>query len=184
MKSQTIIQVMFKKSPKTKQFDMFSSPSGQLCEREGRLYDGIVSVRDKRKISAKSVQNPNEPDAEYRGKNKQRVKGFVTNITETVPEDGKPSLVTDVKVKGATAAFFEEAVKETEKVTGDDVENAYVDGAYQSETNREFAKDKINIISGGLQGKPSRFDLNLKDDIRSHGQDHRRNQDCNPGKTG
>ena len=73
----------------------------------------------------------------------------------------------DVKVKGATAAdndFFEEVVKETEKVTGDDVENAYVDGAYQSEKNREFAKDKINIISGGLQGKPSRFDLNLKDD--------------------
>ncbi len=30
---------MFKKSPKTKQFDMFSSPSGLLCEREGRLYD-------------------------------------------------------------------------------------------------------------------------------------------------
>ena len=54
-------------------------------------------------------------------------------------------------MKGATAAdndFFEEAVKETEMVTGNDVENAYVDGAYQSETNREFAKDKINIISG------------------------------------
>lgn len=70
-------------------------------------------------------------------------------------------------MKGATVAdndFFEETIKETEKVTGDDVENAYVDGAYQSEKNREFAKDKINIISGGLQGKPSRFNLNLKDD--------------------
>ena len=90
-----------------------------------------------------------------------------TRSTETVPEDGKPSLITAVKVKGATAAdndFFEEAVKETEKVTCNDVENAYVDGAYQSEKNREFAKYKINIISGGLQGKPSRFDLNLKDD--------------------
>lgn len=138
-----------------------------FSEQYEKSDDGIVSVRDKRKISAKSVQNPNDPDAEYRGKNKQRVKGFVTNITETVPENGKPSLITDVKVKGATAAdndFFEEAVKETEKVTGVDVENVYVDGAYQSEKNREFAKDKINIISGGLQGKPSRFDLNLKDD--------------------
>lgn len=70
-------------------------------------------------------------------------------------------------MKGATVAdndFFEEAIKETEKVTGDDVENAYVDGAYQSERNREFAKDKINIISSGLQGMPSRFDLNLKAD--------------------
>ena len=30
---------MFKKSLKTKLFDMFCSPSGLLCEREGRLYD-------------------------------------------------------------------------------------------------------------------------------------------------
>ena len=30
---------MFKKSPKTKQFDIFSSPSGLMCEREGRQYD-------------------------------------------------------------------------------------------------------------------------------------------------
>lgn len=138
-----------------------------FSEQYEKSEDGVVSVRDKRKISAKSVQNPNDPDAEYRGKHKQKVKGFVTNITETVPEKDKPSLITDVKVKGATAAdndFFEEAVKETEKVTGNDVENAYVDGAYQSEKNREFAKDKINIVSGGLQGKASRFDLNLKDD--------------------
>ena len=35
---------MFKKSPKTKQFDMFSSPSGLLCEREGRLYDDPISL--------------------------------------------------------------------------------------------------------------------------------------------
>lgn len=138
-----------------------------FSEQYEKSDDGIVSVRDKRKISAKSVQNPNDSDAEYRGKNKQRVKGFVTNITETVPENGKHSPITDVKVKGSTAAdkdFFEEAVKETEKVTGNDVENAYVDGAYQSEKNREFANNKINIISGSLQGKPSRFDLNLKDD--------------------
>ena len=30
---------MFKKSPKTKQFNLFSSPSGLMCEREGRMYD-------------------------------------------------------------------------------------------------------------------------------------------------
>lgn len=95
-----------------------------FSEQYEKSDDGVVSVRDKRKISANSVQNPNDPDAEYRGKNKQRVKGFVTNITETVPEDGKPSLITAVKVKGATAAdndFFEGAVKETEKVTGNNV---------------------------------------------------------------
>lgn len=30
---------MFKKSSKTKQFNLFSSPSGLMCERESRMYD-------------------------------------------------------------------------------------------------------------------------------------------------
>ena len=30
---------MFKKSPKTKQFNLFSFPSGLMCERESRMYD-------------------------------------------------------------------------------------------------------------------------------------------------
>ena len=30
---------MFKKSPKTKQFNLFSSPSGLMCKRESRMYD-------------------------------------------------------------------------------------------------------------------------------------------------
>ena len=30
---------MFKKSPKTKLFNLFSSPSGLMCERESRMYD-------------------------------------------------------------------------------------------------------------------------------------------------
>lgn len=138
-----------------------------FSEQYEKSDDGVVSVRDKRKISAKSVQNPNDPDAEYRSKHKQKVKGFSTNITETLPEPGKPSLITDVKVKGATAAdneFFEDAVMATKEITGNDVETAYVDGAYQSQANRDFAKDEeINIIAGGLQGKPSRFDLNMTD---------------------
>ena len=95
------------------------------------------------------------------------MKGFSTNITETLPEKDKPSLITDVKVKGATAAdndFFEDAVKATKEVTGDNVETAYVDGAYQSQSNRDFAKDEeMDIVAGGLQGKPSRFDLNMTD---------------------
>ena len=60
-------------------------------------------------------------------------------------------------MKGATAAdndFFEEAIKQTGKVTCNDVENTYVDGAYQSEKNREFAKDKINIIRRKVESIP------------------------------
>ena len=130
--------------------------------------DGVVSVRDKKQISAKSLQNPNDPDAEYRGKGGQKVKGYSTNITETTDEVGKPSLIIDVKVKGVSAAdngYLQDAVNSTKEVTGNDVSTIYADGAYQSDGNREFAKEnQIDFVANGLQGKTSRFDLNMTEE--------------------
>jgi hypothetical protein len=141
-------------------------------EQYEKSEDGTVSVRDKKKISAKSVQNPNDPDAQYRSKDKQKVKGYSVNITETTDEAGKPSLITDVIVKGATVAdnsFLERAVKESAEVTGNKVETVHADGAYQSEHNREIAKagdTGFDFMANGIQGKPSRYDLILLDDNR------------------
>ena len=143
-----------------------------LCRVFSEQYDkseeGIVSVRDKKKVCAKSLQNPHDPDAEYRGKNGKKVKGYSTNITETTDEPGKPSLITDVKVKGASAAdngFVQDAIDSTKDVTGNDVQTVYTDGAYQSKENRKFAEDNgIDFIANGIQGKPSRFDLDMTDE--------------------
>ena len=130
--------------------------------------EGIVSVRDRKKVCAKSLQNPHDPDAEYPGKNGKKVKGYGTNITETTDEPGKPSLITDVKVKGASAAdngFVQDAIDSTKDVTGNDVQTVYTDGAYQSKENRKFAEDNgIEFIANGIQGKPSRFDLDMTDE--------------------
>ena len=132
--------------------------------------EGSISVRDKKLISASSVQNPHDPDAAYRSKGGKKVKGNSTNITETCDEEGKPSLITDVQVKPATAAdngFMKDAVNETRKVTDAKVDKVIVDGAYQSKENRELASDAENgfeLVANGLQGKPSRFDLDLKED--------------------
>ena len=132
--------------------------------------EGNISVRDKKFISASSVQNPHDPDAAYRSKGGKKVKGNSTNITETCDEEDKPNLITDVQVKPATAAdngFMKDAVEETRKVTDAKVDKVIVDGAYQSKENRELASDEENgfeLVSGGLQGKPSRFDLELQED--------------------
>jgi len=132
--------------------------------------DGTVSVRDKKLVSAKSVQNPNDPDVQYRGKNGKKVKGFSTNTTETCENPGKPNLITDVTVEGAGTAddsYVKEALKESEKVTGDKVEVLHSDGAYQSEANRQLAADPENgfkFVANGIQGKYSRYELNLTDD--------------------
>ncbi len=139
-----------------------------FSEQYDKAEDGTVSVRDKKLVSAKSVQNPNDPDAEYRGKAGKKVKGFSTNITETCDEEGKPNIITHVDVEGATTAdntYVESGVKGSEEVTGNKVETLHSDGAYQSEDNRKFtAENDIDFVANGIQGKPSRFDLEQTDD--------------------
>lgn len=129
---------------------------------------GKVTLRDKKQISSDSVQNPNDPDAGYRTKGDQSVKGYSVNATETNDEDGKPSLITDIRVKTATAAdkdFLQGGVEGSAEVTGNLPEHINADGAYQSGDNRDFAADNlIDLVTSGLQGKPSRYDLTLNDD--------------------
>lgn len=137
-------------------------------EQYEKAEDGTVSVRDKKKISAGSVQNPNDPDAEYRCKNGKKVKGYSVNITETTDQEGDaPNLVTDVRVEGATASdndFLEQAVVGSGEVTGDRVERVHADGAYQSPGNRALASDEkkgFEFVANGIQGRRGRFDLYL-----------------------
>ena len=117
---------------------------------------GKVELKDKHKVSSDSLQSPDDPDATYRDKNGQKVSGYVTNITETVEED-KPSIITSVQTEPATFAdchFLEDAVHNTERVTGQLVKNVYADGAYQSPDNREFAMLHMGmeLLTGKLQG--------------------------------
>ncbi len=129
-----------------------------------------VTVREKKLISAKSLQNPHDEDAQYRGKNGKKTKGYSTNITETTDEEDKPNIITDVSIKGAGAAdndFLEDAIKNTAEVTGNKVTAVHADGAYQSEENRKLAADEeqgFEFIANGIQGKPPRFELNLSGD--------------------
>lgn len=130
--------------------------------------DRIVRVREKKLISAKSVQNPHDPDAQYRSKNGKKAKGHSTNITETTDEKGKPRLITDVQVKGASAAdngFVADAIKATEEIIGNLVKVLYADGTYYKEDNRKFATtNHMEFVANGIQGKQSRFELNRIDE--------------------
>ncbi len=117
---------------------------------------GNVELRDKHKISSDSLQSHDDPDATYRDKGGEKVSGYVTNITETVEED-KPSIITSVQTEPVTFSdchFLQDAVANTERVTGHLVENVYADSAYQSPENRESAKLHMGmeLLTGKLQG--------------------------------
>ena len=139
----------------------------RVFDEQYEVSHGKVSLRDKKLVSADSVQNPNDPDAAYRTKGDQKVKGYSVTATETNDEEGGLSLITDVEVRPATAAdkdFLQQGVEGSREVTGTLPEHIHADGAYQSDGNREFAADNlIDFVTSGLQGKPSRYDLTLAD---------------------
>jgi hypothetical protein len=122
-----------------------------------------VRPRDKKDISAKSVQNPHDPDATFRRKEEQKVKGYSTNLTETCNETGL-NLISNVQTKNVSApdnGFFEKAITDSqENVLSDKIKNAHVDGAYHSLDNQTFAiKEEIELYLTGVQGKPPRYTI-------------------------
>ena len=146
-----------------------TAPKYELLKRvfndQYEVVEGVVKLRDKKTISANSLQSPYDEDASFRNKNDKKTEGYVTNITETV-EEGKPSLITSVQTETAThgdCSFLPDAVEASRRVTGQDVEEIFADGAYQSPENREYAeKEQIALKTGKMQGG-CRFILNLKE---------------------
>ena len=121
-------------------------------------------------ISSSSLQSAHDEDAAFRRKGKDKVKGYSVNLTETcLPvrvartqtggEDGL-NLITDVDVKPATApdnGFVQAAIERTQQVVGDVLEVS-MDGAYNDQSNAEYAKEQDKqFYYSGLQGTPGRF---------------------------
>ena len=135
----------------------------RVFEEQYEVEHGHVSPRDKKMIAAASVQNPNDPQAEYRQKGQQKVKGYSVNVTETTDQENAPGLITGVQVEGATAAdnsFYQDAITKSEAVTGTRVETVYSDGAYQNADNRAL---EVNGVFTGIQGRQSRYLLDESD---------------------
>jgi len=124
--------------------------------------DQQVELRTKEDISSSSVQSPHDPDSAYRNKGDQKVKGYSVNITETCSEKGL-NLITNVLVEKANTpdtAFVGPAIQATIEVTGQNIEKAYADGAYQSPAN-DGCCENIDMVFTGIQGAESRYDLEM-----------------------
>lgn len=129
--------------------------------------DKVVLPLEKEKINADTIQSPHDPESHYRNKGGTQVKGNSINVTETCDESTqqapKVNLISDIEVSPATAPdcnFMQQAIENTQKITPDDTEKLYADGAYNSSKNQEFCKNGgIDLILTGLQGQKGRYDL-------------------------
>ena len=124
--------------------------------------DKQIHIRPKEEISSDSLQSPHDPDSAYRQKGDQRVKGYSVNVTETNSEDGL-NLITNTHVEKANVSdveFVKPAIEATQKVTEQNVETVYADGAYNSPANDTFCQD-IDMVFTGMQGPQPRYQLEM-----------------------
>lgn len=123
-----------------------------------------VILLEGKEIKSDSLQSPYDEDAAYRKKEDQQIQGYSVNITETCNK-GELNLITNVKVEKVNYSdnnFLQGAIRESEKIVGH-IENLNVDGGYHSLENQEFLKTNgTNLILGGLQGRESNYDINIK----------------------
>ena len=134
----------------------------RLLAEQYTLEDGRAVVKENKEIAADSLQSPHDADATYRKKKDQEVQGYSVNVTETCNGTGL-ELVTDVQAEAAGHAdnhYVQPAIENTEKIVGE-VKDVTMDGAYNDESNREYADDnEIDLHFTGLQGAEGRYAFN------------------------
>ena len=75
------------------------------------------------------------------------------------------NLVVDVRTEAASApdnGYVPSALETAAAIVPEKIEAAHTDGAYHSPENQEFCSGEgIELVTGGMQGKPSKYDLEL-----------------------
>jgi len=131
------------------------------------LDDNKIEITPDKEITAKSVQSPYDTECDFRTKTGKKTKGYNHNITETCDSTNPINLITDTQTAPATHPdnkFTEPAIKNSQEILSDNVENAHTDGAYNSEKNQTFTKkENINFYLTGFQGPTGQYDLTIKD---------------------
>ena len=125
----------------------------QLLKRmlDDQTKDG--KLKPNKEILPTSLQNPSDPDATFRRKNKENYQGYAANVVETCGENGNIitqyefdiNLHSDVEF-GATVIENHDKQEENLILIGD--------GAFASSENFEAAKDKnITLVTTNLTGQ-------------------------------
>lgn len=124
-----------------------------------------VQVRPAEQIAADSIQSPDDPDCSYRNKNGQPLKGYVTNVVETV-DGGKLNLISAVRTEQAHVSdghMLHPSLQASADVTGNPADVVHVDGAFHSPNNDQNWPD-TDFVYGGIQGATPRYELELNDE--------------------
>jgi hypothetical protein len=124
-----------------------------LNEQTEKTPEGKTTLKDKKQVSPKSLQNPSDPDATYRSKAGKDNKGYVGNLVETFDDQG--ALITSYDYQQnshSDSSFCKETIEKLGKQ--ETSMTLLADGAYSSIENMELATEyNIELITTALLGK-------------------------------
>lgn len=131
--------------------------------------EGEVALRNKKDISAKSVQSPHDTDCDYRNKDGNKVKGFSHNLTESCDDDdGKLNLIGDITtnvVGKSDVDMLQPSIENSQDVFTDKPKFVHADGAYHSPENQKYCKrNSIKLHLHAIQGAKGRYEFEKIDD--------------------
>ncbi len=140
--------------------------SESSAQREDGMQEA-THIERKKENKAGSLQSVHDEEAVYRRKGKgvhyQEVKGYVFNAAEIYARGNYLKLIVSVLLAKANMAdhkFFQSAIKQAQRVTGQEVHTVLTDGAYQSPENRDFVSSTEHPIEwqcSGLQGPSNQY---------------------------
>ena len=133
-------------------------------------------LRDKTELSGSILQSAHDTDATFRrkesGQKQQQIKGYSSNIIENCTP-GELQLIVAAQVENAghsDAAYFQEALNESQEVLNAFPEEVATDGAYNSKENQEYIQQQseqydkeIQWHLTAIQGKQGDLEYEWKD---------------------
>jgi len=154
---------------------LFPSSAGTYYHTLQKVFDEqykvdehkVVIPRDKKEISAKSIQSPHDTDCTYRDKGDQQVKGYSINITESCDDDNALNLIGNVDVKKASTSdvdFLQNGIEKAQEIFNDKTKYVHADGAYHSPDNQQYCKkEDVNLYLHAIQGAKGRYQFSYSD---------------------
>jgi transposase len=115
------------------------------------------AITVKKELASAHVENPHDPDAQYRSKGKKGWVGYVTQVAETVPETpmapGEPttSFITSIVTQqalGSDEVGMKQTLDEQQQMGLERPSELYVDGAYVSGKELSIAEQEGRVLMG------------------------------------
>jgi len=143
----------------------------EQCDVSGEVDDAKVELKEAKKVSSDSLQNPSDPDAGYCGHKGQGYQVQLTEIYQDAKPEGEPAqpnLITYIDVEPANCSdsdALEPAIEDMKKRSCSP-EELLADSSYGSDDNvQKAAAEDIDLIAPTM-GKPkSKESMLILDDF-------------------